>query len=403
MMLMTGVAALAAAVPVPQAAAEPEVPGQPVDPGAPPPEAAPVNVIFADDFDGPAGAPPDLSKWTVVSWNEPVTPPILGLFRDDRRNVFLDGNGNLVLRATKEGNTYFSGRVESKHEDRHRAHLGSPDEAQLPRSRLLARVLAGEHRGHPRRPGTSAGRRGRHRRVVRQRSSGLLEPRCTPDQTARPGRSTGGRSTASGTPTGANGMTRASSFWMDDFAGPPYFTVPAGPIDGAWPFNAPDYLLFTIFNLAVGGPGGGDPNFGSVLSPGDAHRLRTRLVAGARDGVTTLRPAYCWRARRRGPGARRSAELRHQRRVRRRRRAAEGLGDGQHPAGQVPRRPVAEHVPVPEPAGFLAAVQQLPVRGELRRPTSSPAGMRYGIRPTFVDILPTDVAVSLNNVTLTDA
>ena len=65
MMLMTGVAALAAAVPSPHAAADPEVPGQPVNPGAPS-DAAPGNVIFADDFDGPAGAPPDFSKWTVV-------------------------------------------------------------------------------------------------------------------------------------------------------------------------------------------------------------------------------------------------------------------------------------------------------------------------------------------------
>ena len=49
-----------------------------------------------------------------MGWNEPVTPPILGLFRDDRRNVSLDGNGNLVLRATREGDTYFSGRVETR-------------------------------------------------------------------------------------------------------------------------------------------------------------------------------------------------------------------------------------------------------------------------------------------------
>ena len=49
-----------------------------------------------------------------MSWNEPVTPPVLGLYRDDPRNVSLDGNGNLAIRATKEGDTYFTGRVESK-------------------------------------------------------------------------------------------------------------------------------------------------------------------------------------------------------------------------------------------------------------------------------------------------
>ena len=115
LLMMTGAAALAAAVPYPQAGAEPLPPGQPENPGAPPPDAnpGPVDYILVDDFDGPAGAAPDLSKWTVVGWNEPVNPPILGLFRDDRRNVSLDGNGNLALRATREGDTYFSGRVET--------------------------------------------------------------------------------------------------------------------------------------------------------------------------------------------------------------------------------------------------------------------------------------------------
>ena len=70
MMLMTGVAALAAAVPSPHAAADPEVPGQPVNPGAPSTEAGAGNIIFADDFDGPAGAPPDLSRW-----RSPGCPP----------------------------------------------------------------------------------------------------------------------------------------------------------------------------------------------------------------------------------------------------------------------------------------------------------------------------------------
>ncbi|EUA35763.1 glycosyl hydrolases family protein 16 [Mycobacterium xenopi 3993] len=32
-------------------------------------------------------------------------------YRNDRRNVFVDGNSNLVLRATKEGDTYYGGLV----------------------------------------------------------------------------------------------------------------------------------------------------------------------------------------------------------------------------------------------------------------------------------------------------
>jgi hypothetical protein len=40
-------------------------------------------------------------------------------------------------------------------------------------------------------------------------------------------------------------------FWEDYVdANEPYFK---------WPFNGPDYNLFPVLNLAVGGSGGGDP------------------------------------------------------------------------------------------------------------------------------------------------
>ncbi|EUA85823.1 glycosyl hydrolases family protein 16 [Mycobacterium ulcerans str. Harvey] len=35
----------------------------------------------------------------------------MGQYRDNRQNVFLDGNSNLVLRATRSGNDYFGGLV----------------------------------------------------------------------------------------------------------------------------------------------------------------------------------------------------------------------------------------------------------------------------------------------------
>ena len=53
-------------------------------------------------------------------------------------------------------------------------------------------------------------------------------------------------------------------FWRDYVDGAkPYLTVPAVPIKGVWPFNQPDYLMFPIFNLAVGRPGAGDPSGGT--------------------------------------------------------------------------------------------------------------------------------------------
>lgn len=63
-----------------------------------------------DDFDGPASAPPDPDKWTVVEgggWDagiEEYTAP----------NAVLDGQGNLVITAARDGSGFASGRVQTK-------------------------------------------------------------------------------------------------------------------------------------------------------------------------------------------------------------------------------------------------------------------------------------------------
>jgi hypothetical protein len=99
MMLMSGIGLLAAAIPLPQARANPL---DRVSPPAAPPDAATGAYIFQDEFDGPMGAGPDPAKWTAQSWQDDVFPPVDGIYRDDRRNVFLDGNSNLVLLATRD-------------------------------------------------------------------------------------------------------------------------------------------------------------------------------------------------------------------------------------------------------------------------------------------------------------
>ena len=40
-------------------------------------------------------------------------PENIGQYRDDRRNVFVDGKSNLVLKAAKDGPTFYSGKVQS--------------------------------------------------------------------------------------------------------------------------------------------------------------------------------------------------------------------------------------------------------------------------------------------------
>ena len=122
MMLTTGIGVLAAALPLPDAQAYPSRPVSPAGrtplPGAPIGQAG--SYIFSDEFDGPAGSAPDPSKWTVARAREVIKDPTywelpehIGQYRDDRRNVFVDGNSNLVLRAAKDGPTYFSGKVQS--------------------------------------------------------------------------------------------------------------------------------------------------------------------------------------------------------------------------------------------------------------------------------------------------
>jgi hypothetical protein len=121
MMLMTGIGVLAAAIPVPVAGAEPSRPDGPVAPAppptAPPPSAQTPGFHFHDEFDGPAGSAPDPSKWIVAKARETIKNPVfwdkpenMGQYRDDRQHVFLDGNSNLVIRATRDNGKYTSGK-----------------------------------------------------------------------------------------------------------------------------------------------------------------------------------------------------------------------------------------------------------------------------------------------------
>ena len=104
MMLMSGLGMIGAAMRLPGAWATPSAPEAPPSAGGGP-------FIFADEFDGPAGSAPDPGKWTIQTWQDDVFPPVAGIYRDDRRNVFVDGNSNLVLAATQENGDYFSGKL----------------------------------------------------------------------------------------------------------------------------------------------------------------------------------------------------------------------------------------------------------------------------------------------------
>ncbi|MCW2588658.1 MAG: beta-glucanase/beta-glucan synthetase [Mycobacterium sp.] len=87
-MMMTGVGALAATLPLPEARALPASP-----PAVPPPTAQTTPYLFHDEFDGPAGSAPDASKWMVATARETIRNPVfwdrpenIGQYRDDRQH-----------------------------------------------------------------------------------------------------------------------------------------------------------------------------------------------------------------------------------------------------------------------------------------------------------------------------
>ena len=69
--------------------------------------------LFVDEFTGPAGSPPDPSKWVhdigYGQWgnNEMET------YTSDTANCFQDGNSNLVIRAIKTSSGYSSARIKT--------------------------------------------------------------------------------------------------------------------------------------------------------------------------------------------------------------------------------------------------------------------------------------------------
>jgi hypothetical protein len=70
---------------------------------APPPTDP--TLLFEDTFDGAAGAKPDPAKWYVIDGYS-----INGL-KSAAANVFLDGQGHLVVRTARSGSTYSAGFV----------------------------------------------------------------------------------------------------------------------------------------------------------------------------------------------------------------------------------------------------------------------------------------------------
>jgi beta-glucanase (GH16 family) len=256
-MLTVGLGALAAAIPFPEAGAHPSPPAAPAD-------AAPGSYIFHDEFDGAAGQGPDLAKWTPQTWQDDVFPPVDGIYR--AQNVFLDGNSNLVLQASKENGQYFSGKLRGNW----RGSIGTTWEARIKLDCLFPGLWPSfwTVNEDPQPDGEVD--------VFEWYGNGAWAPGTTV-HAASNGKTWEGRSIP-GMVDGAWHTWRMRwdedgfKFWRDYVDGAkPYFSVPPKPIhvfgappeDKRWPFSNPGYWMTPMFTLAVGGVGAGDPAGGT--------------------------------------------------------------------------------------------------------------------------------------------
>jgi beta-glucanase (GH16 family) len=82
---------------------------------------SPIKYVLADEFDGPAGSAPDRSNWEYDVGGGGWGNGELQVYTSSRANSFQDGNGNLVIRATKHVETsagrtaitYYSARLKT--------------------------------------------------------------------------------------------------------------------------------------------------------------------------------------------------------------------------------------------------------------------------------------------------
>jgi beta-glucanase (GH16 family) len=256
-MLMAGFGAVAAALPMPAAGATP------TRPQAPAPNATTPAYLFHDEFDGPAGSAPDASKWHMAQRRELIKNPVfwdrpenMGQYSDDRQHVFLDGKSNLVIRATRDNkNKYVSGKVIGNWW----GGIGTTWEARIKFNCLTAGAWPAWWlmNDHPEVGGEVD--------LIEWYGNGEW-----PSGTTVHARLDGTSFATQPHPVDSNWHTwrvtwndSGMYFWQDYVDGAePYFTVPANSIDD-WPFNFPDYRMFPVLNLAVGGSGGKDPASGT--------------------------------------------------------------------------------------------------------------------------------------------
>jgi len=241
---MAGLGMLAATLPLPEASAD-----------------TPEKLLFFDDFTGKAGSAPDTSKWEIATERESMEDPTfwelpenVGQYRNDRRNLFQDGKSNLVIRAAKDGKTYYSGKIFGTF----RGGIGHTWEARIKLDCLTPGAWPAWYLAN------NDPKVGGEVDLLEWYGNGHWAAGTTVHTNLN-----GGEHVSHGiSPDSAWHTWRCRwdesgmKFWQDYTDGAqPYFTVPAKSVSN-WHFNDPGYTLYPILGLAVAGSGGGDPGPG---------------------------------------------------------------------------------------------------------------------------------------------
>ncbi|HZU25896.1 MAG TPA: glycoside hydrolase family 16 protein, partial [Bryobacteraceae bacterium] len=73
------------------------------------------NLVWSDEFNGPAGQLPDSAKWTYDLGYDCCGNNEIETYTQSTNNIFQDGKGNLVIRALKDSaGNYTSGRIKTQ-------------------------------------------------------------------------------------------------------------------------------------------------------------------------------------------------------------------------------------------------------------------------------------------------
>ncbi len=233
-------------------------------------------LVWSDEFNGPAGSPPDPAKWNYDLGGGGWGNGELETYTNSPQNVFQDGNGNLVIRALRDSAGHYTSA---------RLQTGSPGasthttDGNWQYGRIAARIklpfgkgvwpafwMLGESIG-------SVGWPGCGEVDIMENFGAYHNNAIVNNATAHgPGYSGGGGLTQAYTlPFGQNvsndyhvyavEWSPDSILWFVDGIAYHPITPASLPLGAKWVFNAP---FFILLNLAIGGPttflGTPDPN-----------------------------------------------------------------------------------------------------------------------------------------------